>query len=133
MTKKIKWRLSSLPTPSELQGLVKDEIITKAEAREILLSREDVDERNNKSLKEEIKFLRELIEKLSSSNNTKIIETIKYIEKPYYSRPWFTPYNNWVYLSGSNGTTNLNNMNCSGTSLLTATTTDCSFSSIQTL
>ena len=79
MTTKLKWRLSSLPTPDEVRALVIDEVITKDEAREILFSSETEQERDKKSLEAEIKFLRELVEKLSNQQSTKIIETIKYI------------------------------------------------------
>ena len=37
MTKDLKWRLSKLPTPDELRGLVKDKIITQEEARDLAL------------------------------------------------------------------------------------------------
>lgn len=90
-TEKLIWRLSSLPTPSELQGLVKDGIITKEEARLILLTKESVEERDKKSLESEIKFLRDLVDRLSKDAKV-ITETIKIIEKPYYNYDWYKPY-----------------------------------------
>jgi hypothetical protein len=42
MTNKLVWRLSKLPTPSELTELVKEKIITQEEAKEILFSENDV-------------------------------------------------------------------------------------------
>ena len=95
MTTKLKWRLSSLPTPDEVRALVIDEVITKDEAREILFSSETEQERDKKSLEAEIKFLRELVEKLSNQQSTKIIETIKYIESPYRRWDWYKPYEIW--------------------------------------
>lgn len=90
--KKLTWRLSKLPTPDELQGLVKDKIITQEEAREILFRSEDDTERDSESFKSEIKFLRDLVEKLSSTSRSTVIEYI-------YSRPydygWYKPYVTW--------------------------------------
>ena len=90
MTKKLVWRLGKLPSPDEVRELVKDKIITQEEAREILFSQETEEDRDKGSLKEEIKFLRELVQKLS--NRSTIIETIKYIEKPYTNLGWYQPY-----------------------------------------
>lgn len=103
-TTKLIWRLSSLPTPSELQELVKDKIITQEEAREILFTKEDSEERDKKSLESEIKFLRDLVDKLSKDRKV-ITETIKYIEKPYYNYDWYGPYK-WYCT-----TTNANTLN----------------------
>ncbi len=93
-TTKLIWRLSSLPTPSELQELVKDKIITQEEAREILFTKEDSEQRTDSSLKNEIEFLRKLVEKLSDEK--KICETIKIIEKPYRVYPWYNYYASWT-------------------------------------
>ena len=96
MSKKIVWRLASLPTAGDLRQLVDNDIISKDEAREILLNFEEVNDRDKKSFESEIKFLRELVEKLSSNQGgTKVVETIKYIEKPYYSYEWYKPYVTW--------------------------------------
>ena len=90
--------MSKLPTVEELQTLVKDKIITQEEARNILFSEEepktDGDSRDEKSLKSEIKFLRELVEHLSK-NRTHVIETIKTVEAPYRRYPWYGPYATW--------------------------------------
>ena len=96
MTKKLVWRLSKLPTVDELRGLVQDKIMTKEEAQEILFNQEEQVDRDKKSLESEIKFLRELVEKLSNKNNSTIVETIRYIEKPYYTHDWFKPYATWT-------------------------------------
>ena len=84
MTKKLVWRLSQKPTVLELTELLKGGIITKEEAKEVLFNQEDEVDRDKKSLESEIKFLRELVEKLSKNQTSTIIETIRYIEKPYY-------------------------------------------------
>jgi len=106
---KTKWRLSDLPTPSELTDLVRADILTKEEAREILISLETDEERDKKSLQGEIKFLRELVEKLSNNRKADIIREITVIEKPYIKQPWFQPYyyyaTNGLNMYAVNGTT----------------------------
>jgi len=124
--KKLVWRLGNLPTIEELRDLVVHDILTKDEAREILFTNEEVEDRDTKSLKEEIKFLRSLVEKLSNFTNTKIFETIKIVEKPYYEKPWYEPYTTWgdsinAPFAGASGSTN-----CSSTYMIPA------FSSIKT-
>ena len=98
MTKKIVWRLKESPSTDKLSQLVKDGILTKDEAREILFSSEEITERDIKSYQEEIKFLRELVEKLSQ-NRSQIITTIKEIEVPIIREikrnPWYDPYIAW--------------------------------------
>lgn len=94
--KTIKWRLSKLPTVEELQILVKDKIITPEEARDILFTEETIDA---KALKQEIIFLRSLVEKLSNNSNTTIIKYIEEI-KPI-RQGWYQPYATWT----SGGTT----------------------------
>jgi len=95
MTKKIVWRLKESPSTERLESLVKSGILSKKEAREILFSSEEIQERDIESLKSEIKFLRELVEKLSN-DRLQIITTIKEIEIPVYrQRPWYRPYEVW--------------------------------------
>lgn len=107
--KNLVWRLSKLPSADELRELVKDKIITQEEARQILFKTEEVEDRDAESLKEEIKFLRELVEKLS--NRSGIVEVIKEIRTPYVVRPWYTPYAVWsnensTYLSSGGSFSN---------------------------
>lgn len=107
MTKKLNWRLGKLPTPEEVANLIKDEIITKEEARDILFSEVEEKEESIEDLKSEVKFLRELIEKLA--DRKQIVETIKYIEKPYVQWGWYNPYQVWcnvgdTTLTHTNGT-----------------------------
>ena len=96
MTKKLVWRLGKLPSVQELTQLIDQKIISKEEAREVLFSTKEDWERDKESLESEIKFLRELVEKLSKDRKT-IVETIKIIETPYKIYPWYQPYNNWTY------------------------------------
>jgi len=96
---KLVWRLSKLPTPEELGQLVKDKIITQEEAREVLFSSEEVEDRDKKSLKSEIKFLRELVEKLSNNNRSRVVEIIREVEVPYKKYLWYEPYDTWTYVS----------------------------------
>ncbi|SRR6266481_1449828 len=99
--KNLKWRLSKLPNPDEVRELVKDKIITQEEARQILFS-EQSEERDTDSLKEEIKFLRELINKMSTRST--IIENIRYIEKPYAQRGWYDSYQSYCGGNSVTGT-----------------------------
>ena len=91
---KLIWRLKEQPTSESLRELVKDKILTNEEAREILFSSETVEERDNDSLKNEIKFLRDLVEKLSQ-NRSQIVEVIKEVRRPYYNWDWYKPYTTW--------------------------------------
>lgn len=91
MTTKIKWRLSKLPSVEEVADLVKGGILSKDEAREILFSQESEEERDKESLKDEIKFLRELVKSLGQ-NRSQIASTIYLYQTPYSGTTWFQPY-----------------------------------------
>lgn len=101
MTNKIVWRLKEQPSSESLRELVKDGILTKEEAREILFSSETEENRDKKSLESEIKFLRELVDKLSSGR-TQILETIREVESPWRKYPWYNPYITWCQNTASN-------------------------------
>lgn len=132
MTKKetLKWRLGKLPSPDEVLSLVKDKIITQEEAREILFSTEKEEERDEASLKAEIKFLRELVDKLANKKPDRIVEVIKDVEIRYIKQPWVNPYITWCS-TGGNG---LITSSGSGTMFLSSTTdaTNCAFTNIKT-
>jgi len=113
--KKLVWRLGKLPSVEELRELVKDKILTNEEVREILFTNEE--DRDINSLKEEIKFLRSLVESLSKSNSTKIFETIKIVEKPYYEKPWWRPYEIWGDSINKQFVGTSNVVDCSSTSI----------------
>lgn len=102
MKTKIKWRLSKLPTPSELAELVKDKIITHEEAHEVLFDHVPEEEVDAEALKKEIVFLRQVVEDLSKSR----IDTVRVIEKHinhYDNWLWTQPYMN--YCNGAVTTT----------------------------
>ena len=141
MTKKLTWRLGKLPSTEELRELVKDKLITNEEARGILFKLEEETERDKESLEEEIKFLRELVDKLS--NKTQIVEVIKEIRTPYYNYGWWNPYQTYcggatsgiTYATG--GTHTLTSVATSGSNSITHATSSVgvgkgSFSSIST-
>jgi hypothetical protein len=110
MTKKeeLVWRLGKLPTPEEVQGLVKDKIITTDEAREILFSTRTIEDRDKSSLEAEIKFLRGLVETLST-DKSQIIKYITIQEPKWNLQPFYEPYKLWCGSINSN----LNNtVNC---------------------
>ena len=112
--KKLKWRLSTLPTPSELQELVKNKILTQEEAKEILFKEEEVEkERDINSFKEEIKFLRELVDTLSKQSKSVVYE---YIQQRAYPPQWtwYQPYITWC----SNNSLEQSSVNCSLTQQL---------------
>jgi len=100
----INWRLKEQPTSESLRDLVKDNLLSKEEARQILFSEIEKDGRDKKSLEEEIKFLRTLVQKLSESKQD-TVKTIRIIEDKWSSNPWFKPYQVWcaediIYNSG---------------------------------
>ena len=139
MTKtKLVWRLANRPTPSEVQDLHTSGLITKDEAREILFSAESETDRDTKSLEAEIKFLRELVERLSKNSQT-VITTIREIERPWSRYPWYQPYYTWCNaVGGSNlnllsaGTSTLQNAVNTSVSNSANLQTNASFSAIKT-
>ena len=118
MTTKLKWRLSKLPTPSELVELVANKLITQEDAKEILFAQDETD---TEALKSEIEFLRKVVDKLSESRT----EKVRVIEKEihhYKNYGWYQPY--ITYCSGNSlVATNsaLTVSNGSGTMYLTGT------------
>lgn len=99
MKTKLKWRLSKLPTPSELAELVNNKLVTQEEAREILFDQVTKEDADVEALKKEIEFLRRVVEDLSSSRS----QTVKVIEKHinhYRDWQWYQPYA--TYCSASN-------------------------------
>lgn len=115
MTKKIVWRLKEQPTTENITLLVQNELLTKEQAREVLFS--ELDEKDTipppttikelRDAKEEIKFLRTLVDKLSNNDNTTIIREIETIRPVYREFPWYKPYDIWCSNTGTitDGTT----------------------------
>jgi len=127
MTKKeeLVWRLGKLPNVEEITSLIANKIITQEEARDILFNKKIEEERDVKSLETEIKFLRDLVEKLSQSRS-QIVEIIKEVKTPYYQWQWYQPYQKWqdnIVWCATNNTLQ---------GIQTDTLGNCSFNSIQT-
>lgn len=99
----------------ELQGLVKDGIMTEKEAREILFTEKEENEPKADELKSEIEFLRKLVENLSIGKYNK---TVEYIHTyPDRNWNWYQPYYAWC---GTNSTLYTGNMGSSTGGLVTA-------------
>jgi hypothetical protein len=101
---KLVWRLKEQPTAESLQKLVSSGILSKEEAKEVLFNQETEEDRDKKSLESEIKFLRDLVEKLSQGNNSRIVEVIREVERPYKVYPWVQYYNGWCDSVTTTGT-----------------------------
>lgn len=121
MKTKIKWRLSKLPTPSELAELVKNKIITQEEAYEVLFDQQTEEDVDADALKAEIKFLRKVVEDLSQSQSRTVTVIEKYI-KQYPTYTWTQPYQIWCSTGAGVSTnsvytaTGSNSINLAGTS-----------------
>jgi hypothetical protein len=109
---KLVWRLTKLPTPEELLQLVEAKIITQEEAKEVLFSTETEEDVQVADLQAEIKFLKEVVERLSKNQQPRIIEVIREVEKPWRTKPWFDPYYQW---SANDGKVLCTTTNGSGT------------------
>lgn len=133
MKTKIIWRLKEQPSPTTLRDLVKDGILSTHEAREILFSSENSEDRDKKSLESEIKFLRDLVEKLSSGR-TQIVETIREVIPSYKRWDWGNPYVTWsdnggLQITSGSATDLTNTVQTSGGGI---TSTNQNFSDIKT-
>jgi hypothetical protein len=116
MKKKI-WRLSSLPTVEDLKTAIEAGIITKEEAKDMLLrEEEDVPKDSLKEVKDELKLLRELVLAGIGEKEVKIIE--RHYHDSWHRLPYFPSWGT-MYCSTANNT-NLT----SGTLSLSCTTTD---------
>lgn len=132
---KLIWRLKEQPTTESLRELVRDKILTNDEARSILFSSETEESRDKASLESEIKFLRDLIEKLSQNkpqNKPQIVEVIRQTDTPYYYNDWYKPYLYWCNTSpgGSSVTLTAGTTASGGINALTGTTTTGSSSAL---
>ena len=105
--KKIIWRLKEQPSSESLRELVKDGILSKDEAREILFSSQEEEDRGKDGLKEEINFLKELVEKLSKREQ--VVEIIRQVEPSWRKYDWYQPYRVWC--EGSSIYSTCNTMN----------------------
>lgn len=110
----LKWRLSEKPTVDNVSQLVSQGILTKEEARSIILDESEVsskDLKNVDDLMKEIELLRNLF--LESQNNN--IKVVRIIERelnryPSYEYKWTYPYTTWCssQTSGTNHTLTIN-------------------------
>ncbi len=121
---KIKWRLGKLPTPEQVSELVKADLITKEEAREILFNVETEETIEVEALKSEIKFLREIVDKLAEKS--KISDTIKVVEHHYQTYPWYNQYYYWSTPAIAVNQTSFGTgtITTPGTGIISQTTTD---------
>jgi hypothetical protein len=121
MTKKeLKWRLTDLPTGDEVASLVEQKVITTEEARQILFNEDKDSSTKVKELEEEVKFLRELCDKLAAKT-TGGWQTIVHEYRgyhPYYHR-WYGTYGGVINTlnstvqstAGINGSAAVNSVN----------------------
>ncbi len=123
MKKKLIWRLGKLPTVEELIMLINDKLITKEEAKDILFNFEDEKKEDSlESLKSEVKFLKEIIEKLSRNNPYQLYQYVQQVQPIYYRQPWYQPF--VTYCSASNQkltggvTSGTNSINLNATSAI---------------
>lgn len=141
MTNQLKWRLGKLPTSDEVIKLLNEKIITKEEAKEILFNVETESQRDIESYKQEVKFLKEVIEKLADKNS--IVQVVKEYIPQYITQPFYQPYYYWTYPTTTWTTTSasLNTNGGAGSGTLYLNTTgagasnldnaiNCSFTSI---
>lgn len=90
----LNWRLKDLPDAVDVAELVDKKVITPEEARQLLFNEGKDEGKKIKELEEEVKFLRELCDKLAAKSNgwtTVIKEIQKYT--PHYP-VWYTSYQN---------------------------------------
>ena len=116
--KYLKWRLSEKPTAENLQKLVEVGILTKEEAKEIVLEAIDKKEVNSEvsALKEEMILLRKLVlelsEKVDSQAALRIIKEyvpINIQPVPYkYPHYWGDPYTVWCNAQSEGGSYDAN-------------------------
>lgn len=65
MTKKLNWRLKTLPTADEVASLVEQKVITANEAKDLLFTESDDKDPTVSELKRQIEFLEGLVTELS--------------------------------------------------------------------
>lgn len=103
----LKWRLSERPTPENLLKLVESGIISKEEAKKIVLDEGEVNQTDIEALKGEMTILRKMVLELSDKTG-KTTEIVRIIEKevPYYIEKWngssiWKPYYYYCTMSGT--------------------------------
>lgn len=108
MTKKntvtvLKWRLSERPSVDAIEKLLGAGIITKEEARQIILDESEVEPKTVEDLQHELRLLRELVLSLAARQPETVIKIIeREIEKPYVKPYWSNPYMVWCSSTTAN-------------------------------
>ena len=104
--KTLKWRLTEKPTTDNLLKLTEGGIITKEEAKKILLAESVVTQSDIESIKSEISLMRKMILEVIEKTNTQR-EIIRIVEKeipiyveqyrrtPMYPYPWWNDTIRW--------------------------------------
>lgn len=92
--KNLTWKLTELPTAGHLADLVKSEVISKEEAREIMFGSAENDKEKVKALEELVKFLEDLVKDLSKNRTTytPFHHTFYYNQTPYWDKYWDRTY-----------------------------------------
>lgn len=107
MTKKtIKWRLAEKPSPENLLKLIEGGVLTKEEAKQIVLDDSEVSQSDIDTIKSELELLRKMV--LEQGNSREIIKIIEkeipiYVRKyPRYEPYWWNDYKIYCSNQGSN-------------------------------
>ena len=116
MTKnqELRWRLKEAPTFSDVERAIELKIITKEEARDLLFSNQNQNDKV-KDLEKEVDFLKGVVEELSKNRNWTTV--YKYVEK-YPHRPYW--WDN-VVLCLADATTNTMTLAASDSGTITNT------------
>lgn len=111
--KTLKWKLSEKPTAENLRSLVEIGIMTKEEAKKIVLDESSISQSDIEEIKAEMSLLRKMILELSEKSG-KSIEIVRIIEREipvykdyYWHRPWWRDNIVWCsnQLASYNNTT----------------------------
>ena len=97
MKKKLVWRLDDRPTVDSLKTAVEADLITKEEAKDMLVrSKEEITKDSLKEIKDEIKFLRDMVLELSRKEPEVVY---KHIYDYWRDRPYKAWGSEWYSLS----------------------------------
>jgi len=69
LKEKLSWRLPQLPSGEEVAALVEQKVLTTDEAREIVLKKDNKVEDDIKDLKEQVEFLKGVIQTMANNGN----------------------------------------------------------------
>jgi hypothetical protein len=96
-TKSLKWRLKEAPTSEALGHLLAAGILTKEEARQIILDDGTVEPSDLETIKGELALLRQIVLDLSSRSPQTVIKIIeREVDRwPNYQPHFYNPYTVW--------------------------------------